>query len=1058
MSDPLLNETKAFYMKKWILPLSILIFPIGLIAQHQLSGKVINTEGHPLSNVLVKVKNLKLQTSTNKNGNFEIFVPPNQKILLTKEGYKKATFLPKKTTNQLVEIVLNQKASSQSTVTLKGKVLDAASREPLIGASVLVSNTKLGTITDLAGYFELEVPKNAEIEIPINCFGPIPRYKVTQSIYKEFLVNQTSISDNQFITKLTVAASNFNQGNIHHPLQLIQGKVPGLMNSSSGGNNPFGRYHNRLRGLSTFSGENRHNQFINTAEPLLVVDGLPFANIDLLDPLSITSMKIIKDGTAAQYGMRGASGVIEISTNQFQENGIQYHTYLGIDKPWETMTFLNAKAYRNTPGHNDLGDATDWMDEVSRTAISQVHHLSLSNQFNNTKYQLSSNYRMANGVLKNQGFDRLQFSANFQQKAFDNRLQLNATIRSSTQDNNFSEPLAFRYAQVYNPTAPILAENNEFGGYFQQILFDYYNPVAMLEQTKHKGKQSNLFTFLSAELDLLKTVSLAAKYGYENQQNLTSYYVDKNSFWVGRNRNGWASQNKSQQNNQFVDAFVKFEPQFGALQGQIKVGYQKQTINRSGLSTQAGDFLTDAFSFNNLSAASDYTNGRGIVNSFQNKHQLAAYYLQAQFNWNNSILINTGWRMENASRLGSNIGLGNFPYVALQADMGNLLSKFWSNNSILLRGSFGITGQQPYNDYLALRRYNQSYPMFYNNGEYIYPYGVQYDENPDLKWEEKKEWNLGFDVQPMLMGKRIAISLDYYQNKTSDIIRPNLVNDLGRDYFGNIAGLKNTGVEATIRMPLIEKNNFSWHTEMIWSTNKTILTKYNDNPNFVQTERGPAGVQAGGCCKVSSVLYKKDAEIGTFWMLDALGITADGRWQFADADGNGIADDIRDKTNIGNGLPNWLLGWNNDFSLGNLSLNLFFRGAFGHDNFNITRKLAENPVVISAYNVMPSAFKGDAARLTDSPQESSYYLEKASFLRLDNATLRYTFDLSNHRYLTNLQVYFTGQNLLTITRYSGWDTDYILQTNEDVFAIGYENRAIYLPTKSYTFGIKLGIK
>lgn len=452
-------------MKKWILPLFILIFPFGLIAQNQFSGKVINTEGHPVSNVLVKVKNLKLQTSTNENGYFKIFVPPNPKIILTKKGYKRVAFSPKKQATQIVEIVLNQKTSSLSTVTIKGKVLDAASREPLIGAPVLVSNTILGTITDLDGYFELEVPKDSEIEIPFNCFGPIPRYKVTQSIYKEFLVGQTTTSDNQPITQSTIPSSNFNQGNIHHPLQLIQGKVPGLMNSSSGGNNPFGRYHNRLRGLSTFSGENLHNPSINTAEPLLVVDGLPFANIDLLDPLSITSMNIIKDGTAAQYGMRGASGVIEISTNQFPKNGIQYHTYLGIDKPWETMTFLTAKAYQNTSGNNDLGKETDWMDEVSRTAISQVHHLSLSNQFNNTKYQLSSNYRIANGILKNQGFDRLQFSANLQQKALDNRLKINATIRSSAQDNNFSEPLAFRYAQVYNPTAPILAEDNEFDGY-----------------------------------------------------------------------------------------------------------------------------------------------------------------------------------------------------------------------------------------------------------------------------------------------------------------------------------------------------------------------------------------------------------------------------------------------------------------------------------------------------------------------------------------------------------------------------------------------------------------
>jgi len=199
-------------------------------------------------------------------------------------------------------------------------------------------------------------------------------------------------------------------------------------------------------------------------------------------------------------------------------------------------------------------------------------------------------------------------------------------------------------------------------------------------------------------------------------------------------------------------------------------------------------------------------------------------------------------------------------------------------------------------------------------------------------------------------------------------------------------------MEVTINIPIVEKNYIRWNTSMVWSKNKTILTKYNDDPNFVKTERRPAFAQAGGCCKVSSVLYEKDAKIGTFWMLDALGISQDGRWIFADADRDGVNDDIRDKTNIGNGLPNWLLGWNNDFSIGDFSLNLFFRGAFGHDNFNVTRKLAENPNVISAYNVMPSAFEGAPRRLTDQPQESSYYLENASFLRLDNATLNYTFD------------------------------------------------------------------
>ena len=1042
--------------------LSILIwillgwFSLPVISQSIVTGVVLDNNNRPISEVDIKVKNFNLAVTSDSLGNFEIFVPPNKFLELIKEGYFTKSLKITQSLTFPLKIRLKKNQSSDNIVLVKGTVIDFESQEPLIGASVFSQDFTTQTLTDSKGQFELEVIIGSAILLS---YGRTESFLIEyggDQVFELFKPAPTPSVGNQ----MSLEKADFNKGNIHHPLQLLQSRVPGLMMSRGGGNNPFGQFHTRIHGLSSFNGEQpSSNTIYTTVEPLLVVDGVPATNISILDPLSIESVKIIKDGTAAQYGMRGASGVIEINTNSTHASGIQYHTFLGIDHLDLTMPFVTAEDYQRNavPNGDDQGFQTDWFEEVSRKAHTHMHHLSLAKQKNGTAYQLSFLYKDAEGILKKQGYQRLQVNGHFQQSAFEEKLKLTALLRGSTQEDNYSQPLAFRYAQSYNPTSPIIEEGNEFGGYYEQALFDYFNPVAMLELNPNIGEQQQFVTKLSAEWQVFPTIYFSGTVSKENYQSKQAEFVSKNSFWRGVNSNGFASQNKVNIDNHFYNTHLAIVPLSSVLTS-LKIGHQYQIQQQRSLSIEGGDFLTDAFTFNNLSAAGDFAKGRGVVNSNQSKNRLSAFYFDTKFNWQNSLLVDAGLRVEGSSRLGEEVRWGRFPYIAFTANLGQL-DNFWARNKIQLRASYGITGNLPYTDYLSLRRYDSFSNAFYN-GDFRPIYGIAYDSNPNLSWEKKRELNIGIGFQPTLFNKSISIGLEAYANTVNDLIQQ-VQNVLGRAVFVNIGRIKNRGLEARVTTELWRQRNRNWHTSLVLSSNNSTLDNYAGRRFFffgLPEQRSPNFPAGGGCCQVNSVLLEDGSTIGDLLLLKAQGISPTGEWIFEDIDRNGVLDELRDKTVVGNGLPNWTLGWSNTFHFGNFQMDLFFRGAFGHDVFNVTRMLTENPVVISAYNVLATAFEGESARLRDAPQASSYYVENASFIRLDNVQLSYTLNTVPKLPFHSLQFYIAANNVFTISNYQGWDPDFRLQNENDVLSIGYEFRNLYLPTKSITFGLKTNFK
>ncbi len=1041
-----------------MLTLLLLVFywPQTGLSQRDMHGKVLDSNGHPISDVQVIVKGVRVvPVTSNEQGEFTIFAPLRQLLVLKKKGYKSKSL--KITEGLSLEQVfqLEEKIPSADKIVLKGQILVEPEGEALIGASVIEKGTTNSTVTDLEGRFELELNRGATILMPLNCFGPNPEYTIEKGGERIFNIDLDGQDWDRVVfgNQTLLERKDFNVGNLHHPLELIQGRVPGTMISMGGGNNPFGVHSVRLHGLATFDDRG----------PLIVVDGIPNATAKLIDPLEIESIRVLRDGSAGLYGIQGANGVIEISTKNTKDHfsGIRYEAYAGIDRLHLTMDFFDAQGFIDAGGDPDLGHQTNWFEAITDDAISHAHHLSLTSELGpNTRYKISGNFREANGILKNQGFQRVQLNAHLSQKALRDKLEINGQLLFREQENDFSNPFAMRYAQTINPTAPIF-EPERRSGYFSPNLYDYYNPVEMIDLTEHVGTNKDLLTNLSLRYELTEGLSITGNYSSLHNVADEGAYVSRNTSWrSGDWYNGYAEQKSDQRDLQMYGVRLTYQKRMGRLESRLQLGHQYQSISFENLFAAGGDFLTDAFSFHNLAAANDFQRGNGQAQSFQSKYQVASYFARLEANWDEIIFVQAGWRYEGSSRLGKNNLWGNFPFVSLQWHAHQQLGGFVRSSNLQLRSSFGITGNLPSQSLLSQRIFGES-TAFLQSGEFLPSYTLVNTPNPDLKWEEKVAWSFGADVKGQIFDRPYEAGLTVYSNRIQDILRDVNLNFLATEWL-NLGGLRNNGVEVYLNYTPVNNHRLTWSSNLLISANKTTLEQYfhpNDygQPYFSPFER--TGVPFSGCCKRPTVKLEHGEEIGGIWVLKNEGIDSDGRWIFADLNRNGITEDTEDVYNAGNGLPNWTLGWNNNVSWRNFDLQFLFRGAFGHSNFNITQKISGIPSALYAqHNALTSARSGELARLWDFAQESDRYVQKASYLRLENLSVGYTFDTEKVAALSSLRLYVAGQNLLTFSGYQGWDPEYRLVSGSHVFAPGYEHRTLYLPTKSFVFGFQVGIK
>ena len=1004
------------------------------------------------------------ETLSGKAGRFQFF-----KSLINFSRMKKLFTM----TFVVMAAVLFSSVQSYAQRTVSGKVTDA-SGEALIGVNILELGTDKGTITDFDGNFELSVGNNAVLvfsytgyvsqEVQVGTQSVLNVVLQAGAVLEEVVVTGYGTQKSKEVTGsiASVKAEDFNKGNVNDVAQLLQGKVGGLVISRPG-SNPNGGFNIRLRGISTVGA---------STEPLIVIDGVLGGDLNSIEPQDIASIDVLKDGSAAAiYGTRGASGVILVTTKRGTSgtSRADYSGQVSFDVVNRTPDVLSASEYKEFGGGTDLGGDINWFDELTQVGISQTHNLSLSGGTRSTTYRVSANYRDIKGVAKTTGFERLNLRANVVQKALNDKLTISANLTTSSSDGSLGFDEAFRYATIFNPTTPFVRDQNNpsfarWGGYYQQVLFDYYNPVAIIEQNTRQERIKAFASNIRGDYKLTDDLTFGLFYSAQRSNNEFGEYWSKFSFLVGENARGLATK----RNQEFQDQLFRTELNYnktlgGGIQLNALAGYEYQDFLYTDFFAQGGQFLTDAFSFNNLSGAADFNKGLGVVNSNKTTSRLISFFGRVNLNFNDKFFLSGSLRRDGSSRFGEENKWGLFPAVSLGTDLVDLVG-LTGFDQLKVRVGYGVTGQNVAQSYLSIQRFGPTGNFFYN-GAFVPSFGPISNPNPNLKWETKSDINIGADFS--LLDYKLTGSLEYYQSRTKDgvflfnvPVPPNL---FGQTFF-NVAEIENSGIEMTVNYRFDLGKQRTWNltfTGSRWFSPTLVSLTDPDRGVTLGGFRDGANLGSPGQNGTPLVRLEEGKPLGQLWglVIDPVKpINENGEWNFVDVDGDGSQDDIKDRAVIGNGFPKYNLGINNSFSFGNLDLNIFLRGVLGHDLINTFRAFYEAPGVISAYNVLRSS--GDIKNLKDQPQFSSRHVENADFLTLDNLTLGYTFDSAKlPKGISNFRLFFTGQNLIVITGYSGVTPEARLTDSGSDFgslAPGIDRRNTYFSSRVFTFGLNLG--
>jgi iron complex outermembrane receptor protein len=948
---------------------------------------------------------------------------------------------------------------------------------PIPGVNIVIQGTTQGAVTDVDGNFSITVQGPDAVLV----FTSIGYAAQNVTVANQTSINVTLIEDVTALDEIvvigygtqkkkeltsaisSVKAEEFNKGNVNDPTQLIQGKVAGLSITKPGGN-PNQGYTMRLRGMSTIGA--------NT-QPLVVIDGVVGGSLDNVDPNDIESMDVLKDGSAAAiYGTRGSSGVIIVTTKKGRRGTahIDYNGMVTLETVGKFPNVMNVDQWKamsaETGEGTNFGFNTNWFEETTQNAIQQAHNLSLSGGTDKTKYMASFNYRDGDGVSINTGYTQYNGRLNLSQKAINDRLTVDLNISATQRESQYGFDNAFRQAAIYNPTAPVRSDDpayDIYDGYFQQVLYNYYNPVAILEQNINEGDDQRINMALKGSFEIIDGLKVDAFYSFQKQNFARGSYRDKNSYGTGMDRNGLARRSYDENSFQLFETTINYLTDISGASLQILGGYSYQGFNWNGFSAEGGDFITDAFTYNNLGAAKDFNEGIGSVNSYQNMSTLVAFFGRVNLNVTDSWFLMASARYEGSSRFGEGNKWGLFPAIGAGVDLANVLD-LASMDNLKIRVSYGITGNQPPNPYMSLLRLSPS-GNFYYNGEFIPGYAPSSNANPDLGWEKKGEFDIGIDFS-MLDGKLFG-SFDYYTRTTTDLlfeyevpVPPNLYSTA----WMNLGELANSGVELTLTWKAVQSGDFSYSTTITPTYYiKNELVSLSGTFNGAELSYGVRNLGAMGAPGQSGVPLVRAEEgqpVGQLWAHTFVEVGPDGDLILRDTNGDGTVDEL-DRSVVGNGLPDMEFGWGNTFKYKAFDMNIFFRSVIGHDLNNTFRAFYEVPQMIGSYNLpatatdMRNASTGTLLN-NSSGVLSSYHIEDASFFALDNMSIGYTFDMSNSSAFRNIRLYVAGNNLFFITGYQGVDPSVRYDDGGNVLIPGIDRRNTWVRTRSFSLGVNVG--
>lgn len=964
-------------------------------------------------------------------------------------------------------------ALAQQKVT--GKVKDS-SGEPVIGASVVVKgNNTMGTITDFDGNFMLDVP--AKSVLVISYIGYVTQEVPTagKNSLEIVLKEDTKTLDEVVVigygtqrkgdvtsSVASVKADNFVKGAVKDVGQLIQGKVAGLAITNPNGD-PTGSTQIRLRGTNTIGGA-------NTA-PLVLIDGIP-GELGTVAPEDVESVDVLKDGSAAAiYGTRGTNGVILITTKQAKGvdiNQVEYNGYVSTSLIAKKLDMLNADEFRTLYPDQDHGADTDWIDEISRTPVSHVHNLSLMGGNSKTNYIANLNYASRQGIMKKSDFESFQGRIEVTHRMFDDKLKLKFGLfgkknqmESTTSGGSF-RGWVYGQATRRNPTDP---ERNEDGTWNENVSkFEYENPLALLYEAEGNVKKTQLRYNGNIVYNPIKDLTLSAVFSYIRDNMNRGYGETLNHISALRDGlAGWSSVGAYTKMEKLMELTAQYNKEIGAHKFSVLGGYSYNETDFEELWIDNYGFQDDYFGgWHNIGIGSALKDGKANIGSKKTPTNLIGFFGRATYSFKNRYLLMGALRYEGASQLwGTDNAWGLFPSISVGWRITE--EAFMKNQKIFddlkLRVGYGVTGSQPKDPFLgvAMLKYG-SYAFV--NGNWVQTIVPASNPNPDLKWEEKKETNIGLDF--VSWGGRLSGSIDYYNRDVDGLIYeygvptpPNLYNKT----MANGGTMRNRGVEVLVTVVPVQNKDFEWSTTGTFSLNSNKLISLSGSIFKSDYDYFNTGTVEYSGQVADSHRVQVGESIGNFYGFKVVDVDSEGRWIYEDRNGELVnykdfTHAPEDKHVIGNGLPKWYAGWNNTLRYKNFDLNVTMRGAFGFQIINGGRMNYENVKNSRFENRLKSVNDLVFGKHTLSPEVepefNSYYVEDGDYWKIDNITLGYSFGQVG-KYIKSLRIYGSVLNALTITGYKGIDPE----VSTDGLTPGYDTRDRYPSVRSFTFGVNV---
>lgn len=950
--------------------------------------------------------------------------------------------------------------AQEATLKITGKVTDATDNQGIPGVNVFLKGTQTGGTTDVNGNYTINTTKGAilvfqmmgyetqefavENQLVLNV-----SLKVAVTSLDEVVVIGYGTTTKKEITGsiATVKEDNFNRGSYNNPIGLLQGKVAGLAIVKPDNADPGAGYDIILRGTNTLtSGQG----------PLIIVDGVSGVDLKNVSPEEVESIDVLKDGSAAAiYGTRGSNGVIIISTKRAKAGftKIEYSGQFSAQVAPRGVRNLTAdefeyaiREYAPDKLVNLYGDKVDWFKEVT-TALpfSQQHNLAVSGGSENFSHRTTLFVDLAQGLLQNNTSNKFLVKTNINQKAFGNFLTLDYNLSYGLRNASPANYDIFYQAFIRNPTSPVYDPSNSYtGGYTYLEGVDYYNPVAMLKERIHKVKTNDFSGNVKATLRFTKALNWSNLFSYDlSDWEETSY---RTKYYPSRlGRNGEAEIDNGRQGNLQFESTLNYSTTFGKNSLQALAGYTFQQIDYNDSYLINSGFDSDYYTVDNIGAGAALADGTAEMGSYRSRSRLISFFGRVMYNFDDRYLVSVSLRREGSSRFGANHKWGWFPAASLgwRINRETFMKNVKWVNDLKLRAGFGVTGNQDFANYKSLTLMGRA-GKFYYNGEWINTYQPVSNPNPDLQWEKKQELNGGIDFG--FLDNRLSGAIDYYYRWSTDLLYTYTVSVppyLTDQLYTNVGTVSNQGVELTLNAVPVKGKKFVWNTTLTFSKNINKLVKFS-NEEF--TSKYVEIGWLGGAFPLNCQRLEEGQPIGTFYGPVWLGVDESGHDKFKNQDPVGhVSPDKWEE--IGNANPFCMLGWSNTFKYRQWDLNFALRAQIGGDVLNMYRLYYENWQSLGR-NIVHTQL--DNPEFIGTGQYSSKYVEDASFLKLDNITLGYNFP-KICKYISNLRIYATAQNVFCITGYKGLDPEVSLSG----LTPGIEYLYYYPKTTTITLGVNL---